>query len=230
MTLRLPSLLETCAEIEYGLSKIVLDEQGRLEACDPYGCIRLRIPLSGKVHIVPVPAVSRPQQLTECLYVEFAEPIVFGGETSDLWFLALFELAVIYEEKTIAKISPTKAKLTLVGDLADGVVCRYHKSVAGFTRDAIASYVEPGLGFVRAEVGGDAAIIPGIGFYVRGAPLYVDQESRVYYPIVEVFVSKGLAQNKTNTVPPIRELEIASRGRPYTLLPTLVQPIPGANG
>ena len=223
----LPSLLKPGTKIEYGVARIVLNERGKLKACDPYGCINIRIPLGDEIYIEPVPAITRPQQLASCLYVEFAEPIAFSGGKIDLWFLAPFELAIIHRDRIVTRISPTKVKFTVVGDIIDGVICRYNKSVAGFSQDEVTNYVEPGLGFVRAEVEGKAATLPGIGFYVAGLPLYKDEKGNIYYPIVEAEVSENTIQNKTTTNPPIKGLVTISRWKRLILLPTsLTQPIP----
>ncbi len=226
MRITLPSPLRPGMEVEYGYARIILDERGRLEACDPYGCVSIRIPLGDEVYIEPVPAIARPQQLTGCLYVEFTEPIAFSGGKSSLWFLAPFELAITHKDRIVTRVSPTKVKFTVVGDIVDGVVCRYYKSVAGFSRGDITDHVKPGLGFVKVDVEGEAATIPGIGFYVAGLPLYVDNEDFIYYPRVEAGVSEGVVQNKTTTDPPLRGLKVALKGRRYMLLlPSLTQPI-----
>jgi len=225
LKVELPGQLKTGAEVRYGFSKIVLNNQGKLEACDPYGCVNIRMPVGDEVYIEPIPAITRPQQLTGCLYVEFIEPIAFGGGKSSLWFLAPFELAVTYKERIVARVSPTKVKFTLVGNIVDGVVCRYHKSAVGFSRDDVADNVEPGLGFVRAEVKGKPATISGIGFYVAGLPLFVDEEYFIYYPLVEVEVNEGIMQNKTTTNPPLKGLRATLKIRRPILIPTITQPI-----
>ncbi len=225
MRTTLPGLLKAGDVVEYGVSKIVFDKQGRLEACDPYGCVDLRVPIASKIYIEPIPAITRPQQLTECIYVDFAEPIAFDGGETSLWFLAPFELAVAYKERTVVSISPTKVKYTLVGDLVNGIVCRYHKSIAGFSRNDILGCVEPGLGLVRAIVKGKAATIPGIGFYVSGLPLYVDEEGFIYYPLVEVEVVEGAIQNRTTTNPPLEGLKVTLKGKRFILPPSLTQPL-----
>jgi len=225
LNLELLKPLKTGVEVKYGLSKIVLNEQGRLEACDPYGCVNIRIPVGDEIYIEPIPATTRPQQLTECLYVEFTEPIAFGGGKLSLWFLAPFELAITYKERIVTSISPTKVKFTLVGDIVNGVVCRYHRSMVGFSRDDVVDYVESGLGFVRAEVKGKAATISGVGFYVAGFPLYVDEEGLVYYPLVEAEVGEGAMENKTTTNPPFKGLRAILKWKRYVLAPSLTQPV-----
>ena len=207
------------AVVEYG-------EDGLLRACDPHGCSVVRVPRRVLVDVEPVPGIARPRPLTSCIYVEFTDPFMHTGGRGELWFLAPYEVAVDIDDKIIARVTPVKAKFTLVGDIVEGTVCRYYRGPVFAGREEALEARRPGLALVKAVLEGGPAKLPGVGFHAATLPLYTDDEARIYYPVVEVEVEKGFLEVKSSSAPPVKGLRVAQVGRrPLIFLPSLVQPL-----
>lgn len=220
MAAKLPIMLKPGMRVEYGLASVSLDENGRLEACDPYNCTSIRIPLVTEVYLKPVPALARPGVLVDCLYIEFTEPIAYSGERLELWFLAPFEIAVEYKKRIIVRATPTKVKYTVVGDVSDGSLCRYHKSIVAFTLSQVIDHAQPGLGLVRADITGTPTTIPGLGFYAVDTPLYSDARGIIYYPRIDSKSIGTVLENMLTVDPPLHGLETVLEGaRLLTYIP-----------
>jgi len=221
-----PRRLSRGAVEEIGEARVRFGEDGLIEACDPHGCSRVRVP-SGIVEVLlePVAPFNRPRRLTGCIYVEFAEPLVYPGQgVRRFWFLAPYEVAVVAGGTVVAYVSPTRVKFTLVGDIVGGSVCRYYRSTVAEELDGLVRGV--GLAYVAADVEGEAVLMPGIGFYAVGLPLFTDEESRLYYPRLEVAARPPLLEVKASQEPPLAGLSLAQRGRKLALLmPTFYVPV-----
>ncbi len=212
-----PFRLRPGGEERVGEARVVYREDGVVEACDGYGCSRVRVARGVDVLLEPVAPFNRPQRLTGCIYVEFVEPFVYpGGGRIRLWFLAPYEVAVVAAGVPVAYVTPLRVKYTLVGDIVGGHVCRYYRSpsapeLGGLERG-------PGLAYVAVDVAGEATVVPGIGFYAAGLPLYTDSETRLYYPRLEASAGRVVVEVKATQEPPVPGLELAQRGRRISLL------------
>ncbi|RUM47502.1 MAG: hypothetical protein DSY37_02305 [Hyperthermus sp.] len=220
-----PRSLEPGSSLRLAEASISFSASGLLEACDPYGCVRARV--RDTVLVEPVPGVLRPRPLTGCIYVEFEESYIHPGGEADAWMLAPYELAVVYRDTVIARLTPLPAKFTLIGDIVDGTLCRHSRSKLAWSPEDASSLLAPGLGLVRVRFRGEPANVPGVGFYAATLPLYTDGGSKIYYPLVEAVLERNVATIKSTSEPPLKGLRVAQRGkRPLIFLPTLTQPLP----
>ncbi|BEP17884.1 hypothetical protein PYJP_12360 [Pyrofollis japonicus] len=166
-----------------GECRLAYSVDGVFEFCDPFGCRRALLTEHDTVYADLVPPLYRPQPLTSCIYLEFSDPVIIGAKTTTLWATAPYELLIHVNDTAIAYVSPFKVKYTLVGDVIDGTVCRHHRSRAWLSlEEALRSAGIYAL--VRIDVSGVEGIIPGIGFNAALTELYIDDEGRLFYPIL----------------------------------------------
>ena len=226
MSRHYPRRLGPGGEERVGEAVVRLGEDGRLEACDPYGCVRARLPRGHWALLEPVPAVSRPAPLTGCIYVELEEPLVHPGGASTVWTLAPYEILVTASGAQVARLTPTRAKYTLVGDVVDGLLCRYSRGPLAFSPEEALEAREPGYAVLAVRITGSPAVVPGIAFPAAQLPIYTDEEARLYYPLVEARVEEPGLTVKPTGHPPLAGLEVAQRGRRGLILqPSLQQPL-----
>ncbi len=175
------AVLERGKTLRHGLASIEYSSAGLLEYCDPYGCGRARLVEHNSVYVDPVPPIHRPQMLSGCIYLEFSEPVVVGENTTSIWALAPYELVIHVDGTALGYVSPFRVKYTLVGGIVDGTICRYH-----LTRTALRlEELEPhGLAIMRIDVSGVRGVVPGIGFNAALIRFYLDEASKVYYPVL----------------------------------------------
>ncbi len=178
-------VLERGQSLRYGLVEASVSENGLFEACDPYGCIRVQLSgENGSVVLNPVAPVYRPRQISGCLYLEFPAMLAVNPPMEVL-AVSPFEFEVVVGGSVVGYLSPRRAKYTLIGDVVDGIVCRYYRSrVIGGESELI-----DGEAVVRIRFRGDRAVVPGVGFYVAGLRLAV-RGGTVYYPLLDVSISK----------------------------------------
>jgi len=170
--------------LRYGDVEVSYDSSGRVEACDRYGCLRFHVVGGKEVVLKPVPPLRRPRPLSNCLYLEFPEPLLVGGGV-ELLVSAPFELEVSVGGVVAGYLSPRPVKHTLVGDVVDGVVCRYYRSRV---IDGVEG-LEDGEGVVKVRFRGDSALVPALAFYIVGVSL-VFKDGVVCYPDVEASISR----------------------------------------
>ncbi len=176
------------------------------------------------MRLEPVPPINRPQRITGCIYVELEEPVIHPGGRTGLWILAPYEVAVTHDRIVVAYVTPLSVKYTLIGDIVGGSICRHHRSPSA--EEFIKLSRRPGEAYVRVEINGPSARIPGIGFYAATLPIYSDEESRLYYPLLEAETSDVSLNVKVTHKPPLEGLELAQRGRRVSIfLPSFLVPL-----
>lgn len=220
-----PKRLDPGEAEEIAEARITLTKDGVLEACDPHGCTRAKIPRGSPVYLEPVAPLQRPTRLAACIYVELDPPLSHPGGEATYWLQAPYEVAVTHAGKPVAYVTPLPAKYTLVGDIVGGRICRHHRSQAAEAPRDLEH--RPGLAYLAARIRGDPALIPGIGFYAVRTTIYTDSEEHLYYPVIEVTVSPAVAEAKTTNQPPLRGLHVAQRGaRRLIFTPVFTTPLP----
>ncbi len=219
---RLPADLAPGAEVEVGKARVAWSPEGLLEACDPHGCSRLKVPSGVAVRLIPTPAVQRLLRV-DYIYVEFENP-VYVEEGDKVWFYAPIELNVSVSSLEAARLSPVDVKFTLVGDIVDGVICRYYKSPAGLN-EAPGSPPE-GSAVAVALVARGSGILRGMGVGASFSRLYMDGEGVLYYSLQRLEIEGGVASLRPTTEPPRRGLRELSRPpRRRALLHQVLQPL-----
>ena len=220
-----PKQLEPGKTEEIGEARITLTEGGLLEACDPHGCTRARIPRRSPVHLEPVASLQRPTRLAPCIYVELDPPLHHPGGEATYWLQAPYEVAVTHAKKPIAYVTPLPAKYTLVGDIVGGRICRHYRSPVAESPEELRH--RPGLAYIAARIRGEPALIPGIGFYAVRVTIYTDEQERLYYPLIDVASTPTVAEAKTTGQPPLAGLHVAQRGAKRLIFaPVFTIPLP----
>jgi hypothetical protein len=163
--------------VEYGVD-------GRVEACDSYGCHVFRVSGSERVTLNPVPPLHRPRPLSACLYLALSEPVV-ARDGVEVSLSAPFELEVRVGSIVVGYLSPTRAKYTLVGDVVDGVICRFYRSKLASSGAELGE----GEGLVNVRFRGLESLIPAVAFYAAGLSLDV-RDGVVWYPPLEASISR----------------------------------------
>jgi len=218
----LPARLEPGEELVMGQARIERHSNGSLEACDPYDCWRLDARPSVEVMVLPAPASQRLVRVDH-VYVEF-ESLLHVREGDRVWFHAPIELEVVVDGIPALRLTPTPIKYTLVGDIADGVICRYHKSPARLG----APLEDHPLGTALAvmELSGDAAILPGGGVGVYASGLYRDGGGILYYSLQRLEVEGVNAILRPTQDPPLEGLrEVRRPARRVPRLQHVLQPV-----
>ncbi|WP_055407666.1 DUF432 domain-containing protein [Pyrodictium delaneyi] len=203
-------VLEPGGELTFGRIRARLGSDGSLEACDDYGCIKARVPHGSSVFMDPVPPLNRPSRISNCLYIEFEEQLIVPGGRSSFWTTAPYEFMVHVNGIVLGYLSPLRVKYTLIGDIVDGVVCRYHRAIVTSSHRELTA--GGGLGLVSVRFRGSPGKVPGIGFYAAGAPLFTNG-SFVYYPEIEAEVDQLRLSVRATQRPPLSGLREARRAR-----------------
>lgn len=203
LLLRVPWRIEAGQWIEIGDARIERRENGDLEACDRYGCATARIPKGQPVYAAPIPAIYRVLTATPYIYIDF-ESSVYIEDGEDYWALAPYEVEVYVGDIAVARLSPVEVKFTLVGDIVDGLLARYYKSIAAYTKEELPDPV--GTAVVRFIVRGTSILLPGVGFNAVSTRFYVDSTGLIYYPTLTVEASNGGVVVKTSGDPPLEGL------------------------
>jgi hypothetical protein len=168
-----------CGEV-----RVEYDVDGRVNACDPYGCITFRVHDGSSITLNPVPPLYRPRVLASCLYLDLPEPIIVKDRL-EVKLVAPFELEVRVGGIVVGYISPKRMKYILVGDVLDGIVCKYYASRLISSIDE----VKEGEAIVRVKFKGSESLVPAIAFYITGVDLEA-KNGLVHYPPLEVNISK----------------------------------------
>ncbi|WP_058370213.1 DUF432 domain-containing protein [Pyrodictium occultum] len=208
--------LEPGGELSLGRLEAKLGTNGLLEACDGYNCIRARLPRGAAARLEPVPPVHVPSQMTNCLYLEFEEQLVTPGEHAVFWATVPYELAIYANGVLLGYLSPLRVKYTLVGDVVEGTVCRYHRSRASTDPRELQAGMEEALAAI--EFRGAPGRVPGVGFHVADIPLYV-KDGRVYYPLVRAEVGASRVSSRVDQRPPVEGARGVQRSRQRGILP-----------
>jgi hypothetical protein len=158
----------------------------------------------------PVPPLNRPSRISNCLYIEFEEQLIVPGGRSSFWATAPYDLMVHVNGIVLGYLSPLRVKYTPIGDMVDGVVCRYHRSMVAGSHSELAA--GGGLGLLMIRFRGSPGKVPGVGFYAAGVPLFTDG-SLVYYPEVEAEVDQLRLSARATQRPPLEGLREARRAR-----------------
>jgi len=203
-------VLEPGGELAFGRIRARLSDDGSLEACDDYNCIRARVPRGSSVMLDPVPPLNAPSRISNCLYIEFEEQLIVPGGRSSFWATAPYEFIAHVDGIILGYLSPLRVKYTLVGDIVDGVVCRYHRSMVADSHTKLAA--GGGVGLLPIMFRGSPGRVPGIGFYASGVPLFTDG-SFVYYPEIEAEVDQLRLAVRATQRPPLEGLREARRAR-----------------
>ena len=213
LLLKVPWTLKAGDWIRIGKARIERRDNGDLVACDEYGCTTARIPVSQSVYAAPIPALYSVLAATPYIYVDF-ESSVFIEDGEDYWTLAPYEIEVYVKDLAIARLSPIDVKFTLIGDIIDGILARYYRSIAAFD---IHELPDPlGTAIVRFIVRGSSILLPGIGFNASTSRFYVDDNGLIYYPLLTVDAGNGVVTVKTEDKPPsegVREIVEVRGGR-----------------
>ena len=194
--------LKPGSTIEYGLVRASYAENGELEVCDPYGCTRARVPGSARVGLQPVAPVYRPSRISNCIYLEFPELLVVHSGIH-IWAVAPFDLAVVARGVVIGYAAPLRVKYTLIGDIVDGSICRYYRT--RIAEEPAALKPGPGEAVMEIVFRGEEASLSGVGFHIAGLQFYSDG-SIIYYPRLEVVVSRQRAESKLSGRPNVEDL------------------------
>jgi hypothetical protein len=213
----LPAKLEPGEELAVGQARLERSSNGVLEACDPYGCSRLNVRPSVEVRVLPAPASRRLLQVTH-VYVEFESPI-HARDGDVVWFHAPIELEVVVDGIPALRLAPIPVKYTLVGDVVDGIVCRYYKSPARL--ETPPGEHPPGTALAALRVIGDPAILPGGGVGVYASRLYRDGEGTLYYSLQRLEVEGVNATLRPTQNPPLEGVREVRR--PMRRVPRLQQ-------
>ena len=188
-----------------GEARVEYSENGRIEACDLYGCYTALADTGTPVYIRPVPGIYRLQRFSPFIYIEF-ESKLYISNSSLYWVLAPLDLEVYIGSSLLGVVSPTKVKYTLIGDVLDGTICRYFRASAkkAYPPRLGESLAAGILGFHVAAK--SDAIIPGIGFNAMRSSLYRSGDGLVFYSLVEVEVDGGKLVARVQEKPPMRSL------------------------
>jgi len=213
----LPASLKKGDSLVYGLFKAAFNDNGILELCDPYGCAKYKLSVD-TVSLYPTYPVNRPLPLANCVYIELEEQLVVDGER-DFWVKAPFDIVVFSGGVELGVFTPTKVKYTLVGDVSEGDICRYYRSLAFDELEACT--LNPGEALVYVKVKG-TGIIKATGFYARSVNIYVDEHGRVYYDRLHAKIAQSIVEFEPAGAPLIPGLTgIAYTAYSAKLLPLL---------
>ncbi len=181
----------------------------------------MKAPPGVEARVLPAPASHRLLRV-DFAYVEFEEPI--HASPGDLiWFYAPLELEVLLSGIPALRLSTTRVKYTLVGDVVDGIICRYHKSPA-YPGDPPPP-VE-GLALAAAEVDGDPGILPGAGVGLASSTLYRGEDGSIYYSLQRLEIEGSTAALRSTRRPPRRGLvEVRRPPRRRPALHQAIQPL-----
>ncbi len=220
---RVPWSLGPGQWIQIGEARIERAGNGDIRACDPYGCAEARVPPEKPVMAAPIPAIHRLLPATPYIYVEF-EKRVLVEDGEDYWTLAPYEIEVYAGNLVLVRLSPVRVKYTLVGDVVDGTLARYYRSVVAYDQEELPDPV--GTAVVRMVVRGGNVLLPGVGFNASISTFYVDDDGIVYYPQLQVEAEGSIVTARNTNDPPKRGLrEIVRVGAGKRMLPTLLQQI-----
>jgi len=136
-------LLLRVGEYKFGLSKIVLSDEGVLSVLDPYISKEFYIGKDVEVSVTPLVPKNVPKELSGSLYIKLDKSILVKNPLS-IWIEAPYELLVEAGGAQLAIISPFKVKYILFGDVVEGEICRYHESRV--------YYSKPDLGWKAAYI------------------------------------------------------------------------------
>lgn len=212
-------------KLELGEARIERLENGDVVACDRHGCAEARVPPEREVRVAPVPAIHRLLAVTPYLYIEF-ERRVFIDAGEDYFTYAPYELEVYVKDTVLVRLSPHKVKYTLIGDVLDGVLARWHRGPVEYDEEDLPP-AGPQLAVVRFIVRNTGVLLPGVGFNAANTRFYVDDQGRLYYPLLHVDVEGGVLSVKSTGEPPkpgLREVAYVAVKPSITALLQAVQP------
>ncbi len=179
----LPATVWPGRTLVHGLARITFTSSRVLEASDPYSLERIVVAEPAAPVVVPVHPIHRPKRISDCLLVEFSEPVII--RRGELWVSAPYELEVRVGQSVAARLSPVKAKYILHGDLIGGRICRYYRSSPSAYEPGRLTDGE-GLVKVRFRLAFETRITHVI-VPVEALDIYVNPlNGRVYYSVVEV--------------------------------------------
>ncbi len=198
-----PATVRPGERLEYGLMTVEYRSNGDLEVCDPYGCDSFHVASREPVNLQPVVAVNRPSRVADCIYIELERSLAVNG-TLTLWVLAPFELATTVSNTVLGVYTPVKAKYTIVGDIVDGYLCRYYRSLA--TADEGSLEAGEGEALLEVDVKGHG-VLKGVGFYAAQAKLYRSNKA-ILYSRLAVNVSSTHAEARFAGAPRVYRIRL----------------------
>ena len=217
--------LKPGSKIELGEAKIERLDNGDVVACDRYGCAEARVPSEREVRVAPIPAIHRLLTATPYIYIEFNRR-VFIDAGEDYFTYAPYELEVYVEDTVLTRLSPHKVKFTLIGDVLDGLLARWHRGPVEYDEEGLPP-AGPELAIVRFIVRNTGVLLPGVGFNAVNTRFYVDSNGRLYYPLLHVDVEGGILTVKSSGEPPkpgLREVAYVATRPGIAALLQAVQP------
>jgi len=221
----IPWTLRPGERLELGEARIERLPDGDVVACDRYGCAEARVPPEREVKVAPIPAIHRLLAATPHIYVEF-ERRVFIDSGEDYFTYAPYELEVYVEDTVLTRLSPHRVKFTLIGDVLDGILARWHRGPVEYDESGLPP-AGPELAVVRFIVRNTGVLLPGVGFNAANTRFYVDGEGRLYYPLLYVDVESGILTVKVSGEPPkpgLREVAYVAAKPGLTAILQVVQP------
>ncbi len=201
--------LEPGDKLRIGEAYIEYGGDGVLVAGDRYG--ERRVFLDGvPVRVYPVQPLNRPRRLTSCLALGLDAELVLPGEPRCYWFRAPVELAVAAGGVVIAHLSPLMVKHTLVGEIVDGVVCRFYRT--GVYREPPKPSEGEALVMIRFRQS-PSIRLQLVVFPIDTADIYVDSNGVPYYEAVEAAYTGGQVAFKLTDQPPRNKLQLIREAR-----------------
>jgi hypothetical protein len=211
----LPAVLRVGGEALIGEARIERGPDGLVRGCDPHGCVEVVARPEVPVALAPIPAGRRLLEVS-CIFVEFERP-VYAEPGDTIWFHAPLDIDLRVGRVSAARLAAVRVKYTLLGDVVDGLLCRYYRSPASLGGPP--AEPGPGVALAAARVGGEAGVHQGAAL-AADSRLYVGG-GLVYYEMHGVSVDSGLATSKRLGRPPLEGLRLV--WKPQQLLRRLTQ-------
>ncbi len=195
--MRLPFSVEPGTTFKFCEAQLEYSRDGVLKACDAYGCEELMV--NGKLGVLPAPPIARPFRLGSTVYIDFTRK-VYVEPGNIIWASAPIELEVYKSGRPVARLSPTRAKYTLVGSLVDGVIARYFKVLPSLGGPPSTS-TAPCSALIAFFISSGKDVVRGVPFNASQVTFYSDM-SNLYYSLVEVNIKDVIIESRTTSKPP----------------------------
>ncbi len=210
----MPTTLVRGEDLEIGLARIELNNNGVLVVEDPYGREELIVNRDRVVVGLDYP-LNRPRRLTDCLVIEYEKPLV--AEKTQVWIYAPIELAVFVGRSVIAHLTPVKAKYCLHGELVGGKICRYYKSRV-FTKEPMP---QPGLALLKVRYSlSEPLKVPYVVLHGESLDIYITRNGGIYYSMVDATGGKTIILYKITSSAPkhgVKRVKRSNHLKPRTM-------------